>query len=108
MAVSGQTIKSGCSFEALRVSTPLREKLYEDLDIPMVLSPGPDTPARTGELSEAVGHLRDDVDRRYLNQLKALLNEEQVEEIKAFKERTGCPVLVKPALTTPMSCQSVA
>ena len=36
-------------FEALRVRTPLREKLYEDLDIPMTLSPGPDTPARGRE-----------------------------------------------------------
>ncbi|MHC5064527.1 MAG: hypothetical protein ACYTG5_11210 [Planctomycetota bacterium] len=33
-------------FETLKVSTPTREKLYEDLDIPMQLAPGPRTPAR--------------------------------------------------------------
>ena len=33
-------------FESLRVPTPMREKLYEDLDIPMTLAPGPTTPAR--------------------------------------------------------------
>lgn len=33
-------------FETLSVSTPMREKLYEDLDIPMQLDPGQSTPAR--------------------------------------------------------------
>jgi len=33
-------------FAALDVATPLKEKLYEDLDIPMTLAPGPTTPAR--------------------------------------------------------------
>jgi hypothetical protein len=33
-------------FEALPVTTPVREKLYEDLDIPMRLASGPTTPAR--------------------------------------------------------------
>jgi len=37
-------------FEALDVATPLREKLYEDLDIPITLAPGPTTPARGREL----------------------------------------------------------
>ncbi|MHC4931016.1 MAG: hypothetical protein ACYTGV_02345 [Planctomycetota bacterium] len=36
-------------YQALKVETPLREKIYEDLDIPMVLSPGPTTPARSRE-----------------------------------------------------------
>lgn len=36
-------------FEAMRVETQVREHLYEDLDIPMVLSPDPTTPARTRE-----------------------------------------------------------
>ncbi|MHC4940312.1 MAG: hypothetical protein ACYTHK_15310 [Planctomycetota bacterium] len=34
-------------FAALDVPTPMREKLYEDLDIPMSLEPGADTPARS-------------------------------------------------------------
>jgi hypothetical protein len=33
-------------FESLQVATPMREKLYEDLDIPMQLEPGATTPAR--------------------------------------------------------------
>ncbi len=33
-------------FESLTLSVPMREKLYEDLDIPMQLDPGPRTPAR--------------------------------------------------------------
>jgi len=37
-------------FEALPVETPLREKVYEDLDIPIVLAPGKDTPAKGREL----------------------------------------------------------
>lgn len=36
-------------FEALDVPIQLREKLYEDLDIPMTLAPGPTTPARGRE-----------------------------------------------------------
>jgi len=36
-------------FDALRVAMPLREKLYEDLDIPMDLAPGPGTPTKTRE-----------------------------------------------------------
>jgi len=36
-------------FDALKVPTPVREKIYEDLDIPMVLAPGPATPARGRE-----------------------------------------------------------
>ena len=36
-------------FHALRVEMPLREHLYEDLDVPMVLKPGPSTPARGRE-----------------------------------------------------------
>lgn len=34
-------------FDALRVPVQHKEKLYEDLDIPMILAPGPGTPART-------------------------------------------------------------
>ena len=37
-------------FEALEVETPLREKVYEDLDIPIVLTPGDDTPAKGREI----------------------------------------------------------
>jgi len=33
-------------FESVRVATPMREKFYEDLDIPMQLGPGATTPAR--------------------------------------------------------------
>jgi len=36
-------------FEALRVEVPVREELYEELDIPMTLSAGPGTPARGRE-----------------------------------------------------------
>jgi len=36
-------------FDALRVDMPLREKLYEDLDIPMRLAPGQRTPNKTHE-----------------------------------------------------------
>jgi len=36
-------------FETLRVPVPMREKLYEDLDIPIILSPGPRTPAKGRE-----------------------------------------------------------
>jgi hypothetical protein len=36
-------------FQALSVGTSLREHLYEDLDVPVVLSPGLDTPARGRE-----------------------------------------------------------
>ncbi len=36
-------------FEALKVETQLREKLYEDLDVPILFEPGPDTPARSRE-----------------------------------------------------------
>ncbi len=35
-------------FEALRASSFTQEKLYEDLDVPMRLAPGPSTPTRTG------------------------------------------------------------
>ena len=35
-------------FAALRASSFTREKLFEDLDVPMRLSPGPGTPTRTG------------------------------------------------------------
>ncbi|MCZ6786643.1 MAG: hypothetical protein O7E54_05705, partial [Planctomycetota bacterium] len=35
--------------QALRVETPMREQLYEDLDIPLLLSPGDTTPARGRE-----------------------------------------------------------
>jgi hypothetical protein len=34
-------------FDALRVDPFVREKLYDELDAPLVLSPGPGTPART-------------------------------------------------------------
>lgn len=34
-------------FAALPVPEPVKEKLYEDLDIPMVLAPGPSTPSRS-------------------------------------------------------------
>lgn len=34
-------------FEALAVDEPTRQTIYETLDIPMRLSPGPDTPSRT-------------------------------------------------------------
>jgi hypothetical protein len=40
-------------FEALNVPVQVREKLYEDLDIPMILSTGPMTPARGRERWEA-------------------------------------------------------
>ncbi|MHC5071093.1 MAG: hypothetical protein ACYTGO_11475, partial [Planctomycetota bacterium] len=33
-------------FESMKIATPMREKLYEDLDIPMRLEPGATTPAR--------------------------------------------------------------
>jgi hypothetical protein len=33
-------------FDSLRIPIPMREKIYEDLDIPMHLAPGPTTPAR--------------------------------------------------------------
>ncbi|MHC4846895.1 MAG: hypothetical protein ACYTEG_00395 [Planctomycetota bacterium] len=33
-------------FDALKVPTPVREKIYEDLDIPLQLAPGATTPAR--------------------------------------------------------------
>ncbi|MHC4952979.1 MAG: hypothetical protein ACYTGZ_03755 [Planctomycetota bacterium] len=36
-------------FDSLDVPTPMREKLYEDLDIPMVLTSGPGTPAKGRE-----------------------------------------------------------
>ncbi len=36
-------------FHALPVKTPFKEHLYEDLDVPMVLRPGPATPARGRE-----------------------------------------------------------
>lgn len=36
-------------FAALKVDTPVRELLYEHLDIPLLLSPGPTTPARGRE-----------------------------------------------------------
>jgi hypothetical protein len=36
-------------FQALGVETPLREHLYEDLDVPVVLTPGASTPARGRE-----------------------------------------------------------
>ncbi len=35
-------------FAALRASSFTQEKLFEDLDVPMRLVPGPDTPTRTG------------------------------------------------------------
>jgi len=35
-------------FEALRASSFTREKLYESLDVPIRLAPGPSTPTRTG------------------------------------------------------------
>ena len=34
-------------FEALEVDEPTRQTIYETLDVPMRLSPGPDTPSRT-------------------------------------------------------------
>ncbi|MEZ4648328.1 MAG: hypothetical protein R3E97_05965 [Candidatus Eisenbacteria bacterium] len=34
-------------FDALQVPEPVKEKLYEELDIPMILSAGPETPSRT-------------------------------------------------------------
>ena len=34
-------------FDALRVPVPVKEKLYEELDIPMILSSGEGTPSRT-------------------------------------------------------------
>jgi len=40
-------------FAALDASTPVREKLYEDLDIPLRLAPGPATPARGREIWDA-------------------------------------------------------
>jgi len=40
-------------FESLRVPTPVCEKLYEDLDIPMTLAPGPRTPTKTDEKWDA-------------------------------------------------------
>jgi hypothetical protein len=36
-------------FAALQAGAPLKERLYESLDIPIRLAPGPDTPARTRE-----------------------------------------------------------
>jgi hypothetical protein len=36
-------------FAALRAAAPVRERLYESLDVPIRLAPGPDTPARTRE-----------------------------------------------------------
>jgi hypothetical protein len=36
-------------FAALRAVGPVKERLYESLDIPIRLAPGPDTPARTRE-----------------------------------------------------------
>lgn len=36
-------------FEALPVPTAVKERLYEDLDLPLVLEPGLDTPARSHE-----------------------------------------------------------
>ncbi len=36
-------------FAALDVPTPVREKMYEDLDVPLRLDPGPTTPARGRE-----------------------------------------------------------
>jgi hypothetical protein len=35
-------------FAALRANSFTQEKLFEDLDVPMRLAPGPDTPTRTG------------------------------------------------------------
>ncbi len=40
-------------FQALRIQTPLREKLYEDLDIPMRMAHGPHTPNRSREKWQA-------------------------------------------------------
>ena len=34
-------------FDALRTPVPVKEKLYEELDIPMILAAGPDTPSRS-------------------------------------------------------------
>lgn len=36
-------------FEALELETPVREHIYENLDIPLELAPGPSTPSRTSE-----------------------------------------------------------
>ena len=40
-------------FEALELETPVREQLYEDLDMPLVLAPGSTTPARGREKWES-------------------------------------------------------
>jgi hypothetical protein len=36
-------------FAGLRAAAPVRERVYESLDVPIRLAPGPDTPARTRE-----------------------------------------------------------